>query len=616
MELRTVKKGNAYKVKTSHEWASRLRDAGEKSDTCPFVISLIGDTNAGKSTLREIFTWDTPTYKDLCQKKQGSDPHRVGYCGNSANVSLYQKSVEALVRDPLNENDDTEENLTSNNIYVLDMEGTDATGIPTMLSTMLKSLDSISPAVRKAIEWMLKNPEDRRNAVDFLFPLIGALLSDVVVYISRDTFATNEFYSRMAKLAGMVSRVDNLTPDLILISNFCSLADVKDSQVLTDGFFGQEGRTVQAMGFRSVRCFSVPDMFARGDSVWDENREDFIAPCTGAREFVAVSQKIQEYVTELISQRVLLKKALKLNLSEKMWLSLARMAIEDLPPSNNLKLTGKVFSLWSKYYALATEIPVNQQLFQLFFHELFDKLHDPEISYSDMKQRWKQWQKLGTYYFAGHQILGARRVLQDATPTLDASLPTHVLEAYLQSYDSACEFFSGHEVCASTITTASGKIVRCMNTKNHHMDHKNPIKLFEATTDENIVVRLGRRFLAFLGFGYPSVWPGYFATEETGDVLYDINGDKQLLTNVLEVYWKKTEDEILKGICSELCQLETQFSITLSPLIIQSDEVVTADMVQTVKIHYCVLCFQNISSKTILCTNCLDIYQEVCGPKA
>ena len=102
----------------------------------------------------------------------------------------------------------------------------------------------------------------RVSAVASLVPLFSVLLSDVIIYISTDSFASVskksvtplnspkvKFEQQMKKLASLIGKVHNFPPHLILIQNKCNAEEVLDYEEMTPQWLALEQSRL-TYGFR------------------------------------------------------------------------------------------------------------------------------------------------------------------------------------------------------------------------------------------------------------------------------------------------------------------------------------------------------------------------------
>ncbi|CAF1365018.1 unnamed protein product [Adineta ricciae] len=202
-----------------------------------FVISLLGNTSSGKSFVaRHLFSdssnenaIDGPVSVDEGEKKGAT----------TANVNCYVSQC-----------------VTNNRTktLVLDYEGEKGSAFPLFLYAR-RGFEHFTGSAEKA--------KQRRQAVTDYFPKLAYILSDVVMLLGSDDFASTDYLTRCREFAlkanDGVSQMPH-RPLLIIIQNKSSFAQSVSSEIVTEKFFaihGQEAQTLK-LYFSDIKCFCLP----------------------------------------------------------------------------------------------------------------------------------------------------------------------------------------------------------------------------------------------------------------------------------------------------------------------------------------------------------------------
>jgi hypothetical protein len=214
---------------------SSMTDSTNIVEDKVFVISLLGNTSSGKSFVARYLLTDShnidmndgPVTIDEMEKKGAT----------TANVNCYV-SLSA----------------TNNKTLVLDYEGEKGSAFPLLLYAR-RGLAYLTGSAEKA--------QHRRQAVTDYFPKLAYILSDVIILLGNDDFASTDYLTRCREFAlkandGVSQMVHR--PLLIIIQNKASSAQSVKSNLVTQKFFDIHGQEAAALRpfFSDIKCFCLP----------------------------------------------------------------------------------------------------------------------------------------------------------------------------------------------------------------------------------------------------------------------------------------------------------------------------------------------------------------------
>ena len=199
-----------------------------------FVVSLLGNTSTGKSFLAKHllneFPDDPMTNGPVCideRQKKGATTANINCYVNRSNIN--QKTL------------------------ILDCDGEKGSAFP-LLHYARRSFQHLSRTKEKA--------QQRRRAVSEYFPKLAYIMSNAVMIIGYDDFASTDYLTRCREFAlkanDGVSQMVN-RPLLILVQNTASLVQSVDYNITTERFFEIHGKEANDLRlyFSDIKCFCL-----------------------------------------------------------------------------------------------------------------------------------------------------------------------------------------------------------------------------------------------------------------------------------------------------------------------------------------------------------------------
>eukprot|EP01105_Mastigella_eilhardi_P007417 TRINITY_DN1886_c0_g4_i2.p1 TRINITY_DN1886_c0_g4~~TRINITY_DN1886_c0_g4_i2.p1 ORF type:complete len:763 (+),score=193.43 TRINITY_DN1886_c0_g4_i2:273-2291(+) len=533
----------------------RKHEALNAANTAPFVISLIGDTHAGKTSLVKPLLMDNFSVDDLFTQEESEDNVKQ-FHGTSANVCLFRSTPQIHVDLPARQQP-TSPLLSSSPphhgcatttadakpapIYVFDMEGQDATGIPSLLQKALKLLKekfAIGKSLRRkksaTPENMLKDAAGRRHAVNNMLPLLAYFVSDMVVFIDNSTFDNTKFTNSIRKFISSIGRIADLQcePHLLLVSNKCALkgesAGVWDMDECLRRFLAAEdGHALGLDSHKSLNCVCLPDWNA--SEVYRHSDGELRAKPTGALRYVEQVKALQARIRALYSQRIQERAEKGTDVSECTWLEVFKLVVDDFPTSCQITKNVKALTWCSKFYSIVTT-PGQSEVSAVnsLFSHLVEAVNDPTISNDAAQRRFDMCRQTAIICLAGKIALsvkekGLSRVQQSFVlppSNSDADLGEAEEKRELRRRRLAMlhllyRLVDDQRVCGAVyhrVEVGGARVdIRCTQRRRFHGTvHRNPTLLFGPEIDQATVKRVFMHLASFLGFGFPAIWPGQF----------------------------------------------------------------------------------------------------------
>eukprot|EP00761_Pharyngomonas_kirbyi_P012497 gb/GECH01012524.1/.p1 GENE.gb/GECH01012524.1/~~gb/GECH01012524.1/.p1 ORF type:complete len:610 (+),score=129.95 gb/GECH01012524.1/:1-1830(+) len=340
-------KRKLFSVSLENEAAAHLRK--EHGEETAQVISFLGDTHSGKTTL----------ISDSIKKPLSVASHG-DFAPTSADVSYYLGQ-------------DSDE---SNAMLYLDFEGS---GGGKKLPNDLNGNPRVE--VDKAPKKYMKR---RLNSVEENFPRLAYLSSDIIVYVSLNTFANSDYLESAIKMgkSAVAGVKEAYKPSLILVSNVCSnsafvgsidqatkkfleahtndYADENESDEEDDDDDEEDEQFDAGMlkdWFSSVHCVCIPD----------KERESDL--------FQQQTTKLDDLINNLMRTRNQDKKQKGMLYSVEVWTYLLRNIINDFS-SPRITFSLKLLEAMAQFQG--TEM--------LKILKVWDLCKDLEITFEDQRE--------------------------------------------------------------------------------------------------------------------------------------------------------------------------------------------------------------------------------------
>ncbi|KAH3760013.1 hypothetical protein Pelo_8089 [Pelomyxa schiedti] len=514
--------------------------------SAPFVISLIGDTHAGKTTLVKPLLLEQ--YDLLAHILQGSTHSQKNFSGTSANVCTYRSTP----------NVDTGKVVESPVVYVWDFEGSNAVGVPSILQKSMEAL--VPPKVQSALQSQLQSSSiERRSAVNKLLPMLAYFMSDMVVFIDNTTFDNTKFAEKIKNFVSATGGIADkvFDPTLIVISNKCALkgqsAGIWDIEKCTKKFMDSEQSFGLANLHQSVHCICLPDWNA-SDLQMVNGR--LVASPVGATKYAEQISALQSLVKKALQKRMIERIEMGLHISERTWLEILKLTIEDFPSSIEVKEHTKSLTWSSKFYSIVTS-PGSEEVLSvtLLFSQLLEIINSPNMSSEEYFSKFMLCRETA---FVSLAVKIALRIKQSGLSSVQT--PDHLTTGapiYQVKTQWVCmlrELAENIEdlrpCCANYPQLSSDNIVvqlRCTQTKRWHMqNHRNPNVM--DGPEVGTVTRLFYKLVSFLGIGFPLVWTGKFQPDDN----LSLQVEEDLFTQRVIAFLEMPEETVLFSMCEQL----------------------------------------------------------------
>jgi hypothetical protein len=217
-------------ITTMDETTNTLAPTVSNNDV--FVISLLGDSTDGKSFLIDHLLPPIEKNRPIVV----DETKRVG--STTANVTCFE-SASFLPE------------FSQTNTLLLDYEGEKGSHLPYLLQHMN---EQCTP----------ERAEKRRKAVSEYFPKLAYIISNVIIFLSRDDFTKNDYISRCYDFAERATRKlqqNPYKPVLIMVHNYSSHSLLQPITDVTREFFKTHLRDeTKKLGsfFEAVYCMRLP----------------------------------------------------------------------------------------------------------------------------------------------------------------------------------------------------------------------------------------------------------------------------------------------------------------------------------------------------------------------
>eukprot|EP01105_Mastigella_eilhardi_P003540 TRINITY_DN1456_c1_g3_i1.p1 TRINITY_DN1456_c1_g3~~TRINITY_DN1456_c1_g3_i1.p1 ORF type:complete len:687 (-),score=181.52 TRINITY_DN1456_c1_g3_i1:111-2150(-) len=596
-------------------WEALSRGALTAAGTAPFVVSLIGDTHTGKTSLVKALQLEPMTLDDLLAATQPADAgdctERKLFCGTSANVCLHraeppQQQHATSVYD--------KSTCGAPVIYVLDMEGQDAAGIP----AILQQLQELAPT----LDMPQSDAASRRAAVNRMLPLLAYFVSDLVVFIDTSTFDNTKFVTRVRQFIAAIGKIADLQcePHLLLVSNKCALkgqsAGVWDITECTTKFLSAEDGEHAAglAAHSSVTCLCLPDWNAADmHRVGGELR----ASPAGAVKYVQQVNALQLRLRALYAQRIDERARWGTAVSERAWLEVFRLVVDDFPTSLELSRNTKALTWSSKFYSVVSASGSDDvATINALFSQLVEYVNRPELSNAAVQRQFAACRDVACVCLAARLALrvkarGLSRVLlpppppppRQQSPSLvtatttaasrtivAASAPAQTAAVRLAALRDFIVLVDEQRICAAVCTRPGAAELRCTQPRRFHGElHRNPMPLSGPDAAQGLCGRLA----GYFGYGFPAIWPGEFEAVDTQDNVPPLSEASFL--RLVNAFLEMDRRAVLQTVC---CQLGAALKRRPLP-----------------RLHgLCLLCLApqpQSQQQQPLCDECLAIWREV-----
>ncbi|KAH3765327.1 hypothetical protein Pelo_2851 [Pelomyxa schiedti] len=640
---------------SSHNYDTFKRQALSSAGSAPFVISLIGGKSENTTLVKPLLLDDFNVLDLMLSGDQFSpDKH---FSGTSANVCLYRStpqpdpSIAEYVEKPV--------------IYVLDLEGQNAVGVPTMLQRAVSMFRAVVPnKLHGALKYMLQDAAGRRQAVNKLLPLFAYFVSDLVVYIDNTTFDNTKFIERIKNFVSCIGGIADkmLDPSLIIISNKCAMkgpsTGVWDIDECTKKFFrSQDGQTGSGLSdlHQSVRCVCLPDWNA-GDLQYVDGK--LISSPIGAIKYAEQIGALQKLLHEMHNRRLQERFNMGLHISERTWLEVLKLVVDDFPSSSQIQKHTKALTWSSKFYSIVAS-PSSEEVktVNALFSQLVCIMNHPIISTEEYYARFLQCRDTATISLAGKIALlvkqhGLSSVQSPAVVSAKEG-PTpapfdQVRSQWLKMLHELMEHIEDQRPCSSCYhrvdSNNTTSTIRCTQTKKWHQHtHRNPTPLFGPEASQTVVQKFFLHLASFLGLGFPAVWPGNFESAEK-----TLPVDEENFLAHLRAFLEMDEESVICSVCEQLGNLladyhclptvyrirefdnssdrqettdptanpttSTQASTSATTTPQTTAPPTSASSSPTSTMHLCTICLREISSSqgnSVFCPTCQTIFFKV-----
>eukprot|EP01117_Protostelium_nocturnum_P015322 TRINITY_DN5930_c0_g1_i1.p1 TRINITY_DN5930_c0_g1~~TRINITY_DN5930_c0_g1_i1.p1 ORF type:complete len:769 (-),score=155.18 TRINITY_DN5930_c0_g1_i1:41-2347(-) len=392
------------------------------------VVSFLGTTHNGKSTLiRSLMGFDP-------RRNEGGGP-KVPETSGVADYRPTSSDTNGFF-DPTGFQN-PELPLVDSGIWYFDVEG-DGSG--DILPVESEEILSHGIDEQDYFDW-------RRDAVDKFIPRMSYLVSDVIVFVTTENFASAHCRTRIVEgtLLNAQKGIDNSEiPSLILVSNKATDQECWDVQQTTEAFLkAHDGRRAMRDNFRSVQCINIPQLTSSN--------------------FPTQIEKLKSLISSAVTTQIKTKNQRGTLFSTSVWNSLFKCLMAQFNNNYNIKMGQIVNQIISECRSPLAGSVVN------FFNYSnclggFDHFDKSRILSMKMAAVIYASEYLQTKDLLGDTIADSRYNTEN--------------EDFKGDIDSMINDIDKSEPCNSSFSKSKGKEYKCCHIKsNHPKEHRSGEKV-------------------------------------------------------------------------------------------------------------------------------------------
>ncbi|CAF0831616.1 unnamed protein product [Adineta ricciae] len=217
----------------NNQWQSATESNNISDENNVFVVSLLGNTTAGKSFVTKMLLENPENGPQTIDESEIES-------STTGNINCYKSEITTDLAEKM---------------LVLDYEGEKGSSFPSMLHARRFFAEHVGLSREYA--------KERRKAVTEYFPKLAYVLSNIVILIGKEELISADYLNRCYEFT--LSANTNITnvpylPVLIIIENKCSLAKKFGVKEVTNEFFRIHHRETGNLEkyFSKIYCIRLP----------------------------------------------------------------------------------------------------------------------------------------------------------------------------------------------------------------------------------------------------------------------------------------------------------------------------------------------------------------------
>ncbi len=293
----TLEKGKQILQIAPSEHFEQLKSVYGKSENFANVVSFIGDTHSGKSTIIS----ELLNRLSSCSKKPNIANHSLAPTTGDSNIYVATSPTTSST---------TQDSLKKGQLFIVDYEGSNGSAkLPVDVAENLKNGSVGDLALDTAL---------RRRSANEHFPRLALLTSDVIVMMTELDLANSKNLSQISEviLHQAMNGIDFYEkPFLVIVKNKSSNEKTLHFEVLTKEFKEAHGEQVSTLSkfYAGLFVVEIPTWYMPN----------------GQELFQQKIDELYSLLKQLVNTRHLLKSQSGSLISQKSWFILLKIILED-----------------------------------------------------------------------------------------------------------------------------------------------------------------------------------------------------------------------------------------------------------------------------------------------